>query len=817
MSWTLEYGGLEKSFATWGFDAEHATGEFANMALDTFSLAVPGAHIEDDPAFTFESQVIIRRNRTVAGSTFSGGAIEFQGKRLLHVLEGRPEFEGIFYQFAGPWYDLDQTPYLQDIKVYTGDPDNLADFWQTEVILFQSLDAMQSGSVVMITNGAQIRLILQSCLDQCAANSLAAPFQIGSIDPAVLQPSYQVRDLKCSEAIQICMRASPDCKVWADYTTTPPTINVTRRTNCTAVTLAIGDGVSHESIKLTPRYDLQARSVTLFFKQTNSINGSNWVVTTYQQADASGSSEGIGAPPHPVGGTRGVVQTIDMQGFKESTASGHLDCMAVANTATFWRKFVPEMDSQRIRVPNTGGATKGFSVLDSMTAVDPNTGATISLSSYPNVLADGTGIAPWMTLSGGAQINGVLALLKVHVAYEQFDADTGGNAVQIWPRKELSARVTLTNGITGNYSSTLSSEAAEPIPTGLAPNIFSALRALQYHGTIEIIEPECSGSVGMGNVLNLSGGRSEWEAMNELIQEVHKHYGTGKTSVSIGPAAHLGAAALTQIFMVNRLRRTWNNPLTQATGKSSSGASIALGKNAPKENTNSGVPEISYRTELGPIGGDGGRWLIIKNVIGGSGGTIGANSQPGIFMCRYLANGALDTTVPQIRIDASDLTVPTGQTALIAKWQSFLDSLGHTHYVLATAPVAGGGAIFEANITDIQSDTWTCVKTSGGDSFTVAKPRSIRGSVTSLTVKDWQPDGSSVDREINLTYDSTFRKCTAVPADGQTAGESYILTPDIVVAATIILVSQCESGIEDVTYLDITPRQWSQVPVDPLP
>jgi hypothetical protein len=655
--WTLVYDGTEKTLAAWGF-SESAEGLFSHLQVDTFSLDIPGALIEDDPVIPFEGSVIIYQNRaseTGATNSFSGGTIEFQGKRLLHVLDGRPTFEGVTMQFGGPWYDLDQTPYLQAVKTYTGDPENLGTFTVSEVVLFQKIVAL---AVVKTTNGEQITAILQSLLDQYAAQSMAAPFQIGTIDPAVNLPTYQAKDIKCSEAIQLCLRSSPDCKLWFDYTTTPPTCHVRKQANLTAATVALADGVRHESIKLTPRYDLQARGVTIYFKQTNSADGFNWVSMVTQQAGTA------------VGGLRGIIQTVDLQGVSSTSARAELEVLTVANNLNFWKQVLPEFASGRIR---------NFATLGGIEVKD-DAGANVSLATYPNMLLDGSNVASWMVM-GGTSVVARRATIKAWVSYDQYDADTDGRLVAKFPRKELHARVNLTNGISGVYSSVLSSASGEAVPANLAQNIYDALQTLQYQGTISLVESECSGDVHMGHVLNLTGGKAAWTTMRALVQQIHKDYGAGRTQITIGPASHLSAADLTQIFLVNRYRQVWRNPNAQASAQNSGVSSLSFGKNAPKENSNSGLGEPSKFAETYDLG-DGTKVEIKRDAEGQK-----------LLLQIVDAAGAKKTNKPSAELTLTDMpSVAEGSTAKVVKLQPFTAAGGGTEYVFATAPVSGGSA-----------------------------------------------------------------------------------------------------------------------------
>jgi len=618
--WTLTYGGLEKSFAAWGLDEETAEAQFANMAIDIFTVAVPGAKVEADPIFAFEAAVVIQRARVLSliDGSWSGGVIEFQGKRLLHVLDGRPDYEGIIYQFSGPWYDIAQTPYQQTVYSYSGDPDAPNADLVSNVVLFQKVTAPGVGAAR--NSGQQIGDILQHVLDQYSAQGMAAPYQIGTIDPAVNLMTYQLKDIKCDEAIQMCLRSSPEVKVWFNYLTAPPTVNVRAQANCTAASVAIGDGVSHESIRLSPRYDLQARAVVLYFEQVNTVSGVSWLQRTKQKYPADG----------PEGGLRVIVQTIDLAGANVSTVSGSLSCTAVANNRAWWAKYIPELQSKKIR---------GFSV-GAMTVLD-ETGAAVSLSTYPNVLDDGSNIATWMKLTGGADVAGVKATITAIASYTEWDSDasgdpetsTNGRKLTVFPSKGLALRVTLTNGVSGPYSTVASSIAGEDIPSGLAQSIWTSLNTLQYDGSVQIVETECSGSVGMGNVLNLTGGRTEWATMKALIQTVTRKYGTGQTQVAVGPARDLSAGDLTQLFLINRNRRVWMDPSFQKSPEIRGRAAVVLGAKTAKENSQTGLEERSLLVTSAASGGniaqimkDASNKQFVMNTVDSAGAQVSATS-----------------------------------------------------------------------------------------------------------------------------------------------------------------------------------------------
>ena len=228
---TLEYLGAELALADWRIAEEGCVKHLANLEQDTFRLMVPKADVFDDPIWPFEGTVIIRSGRSLSDGIYSGGVIEFTGKRLLHVIDGRPNFEGVYYNFAGPWYDIAQTPYQQKSAWWLGPVDQTEEGLSSDVLLFFKLvDHLYT----TVTTKTQILETLQHVLDEYSAQGLDEPFQVtvGDIDVDVNLPSYRMQDVKCAEVIEYCLRPSPDARLWFDYTTSPPTAKVTSRANC---------------------------------------------------------------------------------------------------------------------------------------------------------------------------------------------------------------------------------------------------------------------------------------------------------------------------------------------------------------------------------------------------------------------------------------------------------------------------------------------------------------------------------------------------------------------------------------------------------
>ena len=171
---TLEYNGVERSFANWRFELRSVQCSRHNSREDVFRATVAGASVSDDPLFPFEAQVIVRTNRASAtgnDNSFSGGATKFSGKRLGMEAAASGRSQGVTYEFLGPWHDLANTHYLQTFQGVAVLP-----YAPGEIVLNTST-ANSSHTLSFISIGDQLQAILQWLLDQYAAQGIAAPYQ----------------------------------------------------------------------------------------------------------------------------------------------------------------------------------------------------------------------------------------------------------------------------------------------------------------------------------------------------------------------------------------------------------------------------------------------------------------------------------------------------------------------------------------------------------------------------------------------------------------------------------------------------------------
>lgn len=618
---TLEYNGTEKTLTDWGFSAESVRSLRRCQSADTFTATIINAMIADEctsPTFPFEAQIICRTNRVGSPGSFSGGLIKFQGKRVDQPLRAASHGQGVTYKFRGPWYDLENTHLQQTFKGAS------TTYLLAETVLNTST-AVTSGQV-LISVGDQLQATLQWLLDQYAAQGMAAPFQYkgrtlnaGAIDLnstsgvynyaldaattisaalfTLFLPTYITKPLMCSDVIQKCLEMSPRASVWFDYTTTPPTFHCTLPANKVAKTLPLFDAATHKSLTIQRRDDLRVRAVNILYRITSTVDGAQVVDYAPDKWGAHGSNNAL----DPSTGLRVVNELIDLQGGAITTAKGHLDVEPVVinsgtggTTQAFKRAWwslkrggeMAKLEDSRVRFQDKAGAA---TTIPDATIVNSATGAVLSnadliaagFKSFAgalvlNRLVRGTHHS-WMKRTDGQAVVSMKVKLVAKMTYATYDVtsvagtpdtDTTGVRHTMHNSEEHHANIEITNGVTGDYSTTASVTGGEAYiigAGGIAQYLYNHLNSYQYDGDAvhvgaSFADVSASNYVDLGNMLNLSGGVVEWLTMNAQIQSIEEDWFKKTVNVQIGVANHLNAGQLSSLLNAWRFRRPWFNP-----------------------------------------------------------------------------------------------------------------------------------------------------------------------------------------------------------------------------------------------------------------
>ena len=458
-------------------------------------------HADDVAEWTCEGDGLGAAARWGYGTTVDiamGGTRVFRGVVTSIPREGTGEAERVRYEARGGWYWLGKCFYMQ--KWAVGESGGQQS--KTRVVL--------GGE----SPNGQIRDILT-----CAIGA-GAPIAIGAIAVASVKPPADEQvDLTCANAIDRVLAWFPDTAVWFDYSGGgAPRINLKRRAALSSLTLPVAQAA--ESVSATPRHDLVVPGVQIVYEITSTKNDKTFRDV---QIDSAGDADALGAARF----------TIALDGAHQNNIWQSVEADRI------WEKDLTDPDWWVKRLPELKGWTgpdgTGKPVIHTDFEFPKAEGSTLNRE-----LVAGS-LAPWM---GCASTSAAIVCTASYAL--------GGETFQ---DVTLRCNLVLTNARTGVYSFCQSKQEGEAVPTGLATQIWNAVKHLYYQGQIKYAGEGPPRLLSPGNRLNLSGGLAAWDSMNSAIQSVELAADTGSTTISFGPPEHLGPQDLVQLAQANRKRR----------------------------------------------------------------------------------------------------------------------------------------------------------------------------------------------------------------------------------------------------------------------
>ena len=405
--------------------------------------------------------------------------------------------------------------------------------------------------------------------------------QVGAVNLPWLLPVYPAKGMKISAVIQACMKPSPDAVCWLDHSTTPPTFNCTQRPSLTPITLPYGDGATHVTSDLTPRYDLLPNEVMFQYLKPFTVNGQtiNSYYTDYWPPSATGKQIGGIIVPIDLAGGKMSFQTIQTVASQfDPTDTTYLD----TSNNYWWQIKKPEWKN----VPGIPSQYYDLTLLEGKATVTVDgtdfqavvvNGVVISdpqgiLTSYPN---ESVGDDP----PAWAGFTVVPCTVKAKFTYNRRDLIGGRIVEDIGPDgHEVNTRVKLTNAPLGTqtFTQTNISDYGEYPIFGLAENIYNTMSILAWEGAHRIVEVNSAGQpdagsvlgpVGPQNSLNLSGGLAAWLTMNATIQTVTIDHYRGTTDIHFGPPKHIAPGEMNEMAQFYRYRWPLLNAAARQTGE----------------------------------------------------------------------------------------------------------------------------------------------------------------------------------------------------------------------------------------------------------
>ncbi len=509
MNWTLQHGATTQSLAAWGLCAPMV--EFTSQAPDVLTLAHDGAAMDAEPLFNYGDALTLRRD----------GVVVFAGVVTQPQRQGGPDAEGMTYEVSGPWWLFGQGNFEQNIATWNGT--TLTYQNSTRVSLF-------TNSIVGLGND-KISLAAQiiQIVNVCNAYHGGGNFQLGTLAGqgfAISPPPRDLTDCTFEGALKECLRWIPDAVCAWDYTTEPPTLHITPRGAATGQSLALtGGALVTPGIK--PRHDLQLRGVRL----------------TYVSQDATGATTSSGDSAGETTGTRILRATMTLQGETFTPA--------VKQVATLKSKLVQESSA-------AWWATSGAIEVKDAADIIVGNGSSIELDNDAPENAEFNGLAgctrqilkgappPWLG-DDHFRVALVTGYLTLRIWNDPNDHSKGRKQNE---KRIVKISLPCTDLSGSSFERVVTPEMIKPgesPPSGLAAALLAALSVLQWQGGLTLEQDECAQTFKPGMLLNITGGLAAWATMAAQIQTVQWDMEAGRTTLTFGPAEHLGPADFVEL------------------------------------------------------------------------------------------------------------------------------------------------------------------------------------------------------------------------------------------------------------------------------
>lgn len=491
--------------------AQNVTISYRQMAADELSFDVPGDALAA-PGIALGAVV---RLRVTVGEVTRG---LFVGRCVTLPRQATGRQEMMRYQMLGGWHELERCSYQQQWQVMRSTDGQLVTVAKPRVVLGQADNGTR------INSGAQLAAIISYAV------SRGRLLALGTVDAGVPMPHDEQLNLKASDAAIACLRWHPDWSAWFDYDHQEageyvPAFNARVASNLPAVSVPVA-GADMDTLSMTPRYDLLGTGVRIVYETTHTVDGIAYPSTVVDEA---------GNPDDP----DADVICFDLEGSSTSyvkqeieTANYEDGLTVLPETLDWWKRWVPWL----------AHLTPADVTLHDVARSGEHT--------YPRYLVKGT-IQGWMS------VNSEEETWTIKCDYTRKDA--AGNVLEVVKDKLLTVTLLSTSAGSGEYRRRISYSSGEAVPVGVAAAIYAAWSRLQYDGQFSLAEAEPSFAVGLGNVVNLTGGLAEWATMAALVQDVTVQLDRGITSVRTGSSRRLGADDRVQLYRAARRRRfSWH-------------------------------------------------------------------------------------------------------------------------------------------------------------------------------------------------------------------------------------------------------------------
>lgn len=564
----------------------------ANLAPDLLTFRQPKQSYIEAPLCDFGTTVTLSIIPHLNGPAFSGTRVN-----VPRGASAASEWHE--YAIANFWWKLQRLTYHQNWRARA--PGDLI-----RIVPLPHLLLNEGGTSVE----DQIIDVLQYAIARGVA------LQIGEIKLRVggakITPlAREITDQKCASVIVDQLLNVPDAVLWADYSTTPPTVYCRRDADLVSITLpAVYDPANKGSadIEIEELEDDRASAVALHYEKTNVVNGVNYYNPShdYYPPGATGMEENALTQTVRLEGSQATVLTADGETAAVPLPSAWED-LTNPVTRSFWAAHFPSLFNDP-RIPLTGP--------DALSIV-PGSVARDGLEGFTNYLVPGDGgqLAAWMFFDDGSPVNWEKEEFTVAFRYKLYDEDAGDNFGQIEDvaHDRQFVQLTTCNVPAGDFFFWRVAEFVDgdPVPVGLAEFFYRLLNPVAYRGRLRRKSTEAvSLKTGMGARLNLSGSLAAHAAMNMPVQAMDIDLDAGEIVYHFGPAKTWDLGRVLQLQEAARTRRRWTLGVVQETGEIGEGedeTSPSLGSGLAQSNSVAGSDSKKYFAVI-----DGGKKVTLN-------------------------------------------------------------------------------------------------------------------------------------------------------------------------------------------------------------
>ena len=543
---------------------ESATFDYHNLSADTLTFTVGGAEIDAATLWPYG---------TLLALIHPNGKRFFVGRVEPWTRDGQPGQQNHTGRLVNPWWYLEKLNYEQTYVVGGVDAEgnklNPTVYTTPRCVLFILYNGNGYLGFYSATTGQQIADVLTWAIGK------GAPIAIGQMDPATKPFSRYEQGPLCADVIKLCFRMEPDFVMDWDYTTLPfPTVHFRKAASMTPLEIDLTVPGVREAVQVKERPDWQKSYVKINYDQTNSLNGSQYLVIYQEWYSANGlggtnngAAYGAPLPADAVSNFNGVSLFCDLKGANvtssQQTATFASLPFVITDQAT-WKAWKPSLAAPNvaqviIMTPVTTPGTDanrpppGIVCLDELDAV----GNPVDYDSHnafevidgewadwiPNVTAQRVRVTAWACISNK---NG-------EVRYEQLTHD-------------MTVVSTNTNGVKQSFSAntTTNNAYAEPVQVGLSQQMWQSWQALAIEGSFKNVEQVIGATqpITRSNCLNFlttnpgQNGQPDWRAVNARVQNISGDLGKGVTTVKFGAPLKITGFDLIEAIRATRYRVT---------------------------------------------------------------------------------------------------------------------------------------------------------------------------------------------------------------------------------------------------------------------